>query len=259
MTVAGIRGVPVGELMVDPTYQRELDERRVDGIVDGFDPALLGTLEVSARNGRSAVFDGQHRLAALKRLRIDHVACVVHEGLSVEDEARLFVELQTRRKALTPLDRFRARLVAGESQARAINRIVEAAGYKVTSGGGAAAIGAVTALDRVLALDETGAILESALDLLSVWKGEPKATDGALILGLGLFLKEFGERPRVVSGHARAEFADVPASVVLRRAIATVEGGGGSVSRPQAVARELARIAGVRKSDTAKKRKTVAK
>lgn len=238
--------VPLDELMVDPAYQRELDERRVSRIVDEFDPALLGTLEVSVRNGRSAVFDGQHRLAALKRLRHDSVACVVHSGLSVADEARLFVQLQTERKALPPLDRWRARLVAGEEQAAAIDKIVKAAGYEVTGGAGASAIGAVTALDRTFALDKTGDLLAQALDLLTVWKGEPKATDGALIQGLGLFVRDHGQHPKVKSGEVIAAFEEVPARMILRRAIAQTTNGGGSATRPVAVLRELRRTAGVR-------------
>lgn len=238
--------VPLDELMVDPTYQRVLDERRVRRIVDEFDPALLGTLEVSVRNGRSAVFDGQHRLAALKRLRHDSVACVVHSGLSVADEARLFVQLQTERKALPPLDRFRARLVSGEEAAISIDRIVRAAGYEVTDSSGASAIGAVTALDRTFALDKTGDLLAQALDLLTVWKGEPKANDGALIQGLGLFVRDHGQHPKVKSGEVIAAFEEVPARVVLRRAIASLANGGGSGSRPLAVQRELRRMAGVR-------------
>ena len=238
--------VPLAELVVDPAYQRELDERRVSRIVDGFDPALLGTLEVSTRHGNCAVFDGHHRLATLMRLRGDNVAYVVHSGLSVADEARLFVQLQTERKALPPLDRWRARLVAGEEQASAIDRIVKAAGYEVTGSTGASAIGAVTALDRTFELDKTGELLAQALDLLTVWKGEPKATDGALIQGLGLFVSDHGRHPKVQSGDVIAAFEEVPARMILRRAIAQTTNGGGSATRPVAVLRELRRTAGVR-------------
>ena len=75
-------GVPVEDLFVDPSYQRTLDEKRVDRIASEFDPALLGTREVSARNGRSAVFDGQHRLAALRKIGRRSVPCIVHRELS---------------------------------------------------------------------------------------------------------------------------------------------------------------------------------
>lgn len=239
-------GVPVEDLFVDPSYQRTLDEKRVDRIASEFDPALLGTLEVSARNGRSAVFDGQHRLAALRKIGRRSAPCIVHKELSVADEARLFVQLQTERKALPPLDRFRARIVAGEEQAIAIERIAKAAGYEVSGNRTTSSIGAVTALDRTFALDKTGDVLAGALDLLSIWRGEPKATDGALIQGLGLFVRDHGEHPKVADGSVVVKFEEVPARVILRRAIADTTNGGGSGTRPVAVLKELRKLAGVR-------------
>lgn len=180
--------VPLDKLIVDPAYQRELDEKRVEKIVTEFDPALLGTLEVSVRNGKSAVFDGQHRLAALKEVGETSAPCLVHEGLSVPEEAMLFVRLQTERRALKPLDRFKARLRAGEEEALEIAQAAKDAGYVISSGGGDDnRIGAVTALDRVY---QRGGppLLQDALFLLSTWKGEPGGTDGALIEGLGIFI-----------------------------------------------------------------------
>jgi hypothetical protein len=48
-------------LFADPTYQRDLDPKRVTKMVAEFDQRLVGVLEVSARgNGRFAILDGQH-------------------------------------------------------------------------------------------------------------------------------------------------------------------------------------------------------
>lgn len=63
-----IECVPL-ERIVTEQYQRILNMKNVAGIVKNFDPAKLGVLVVSRRgDGTYAVLDGQHRLAALRRL-----------------------------------------------------------------------------------------------------------------------------------------------------------------------------------------------
>ena len=82
-------------LVVDKAYQREIQQDRVKRIVANFNPALVNPIKVSHRDGRYYVFDGQHTLASLRMqnhspsLMVD---CKVYEGLSQEDEARLFAE-----------------------------------------------------------------------------------------------------------------------------------------------------------------------
>lgn len=237
--------VPLADLFVDEGYQRVLDENRVNGIVENFEPALLGALEVSHRNGKCAVFDGQHRLEALRRRGHKDAPCLVHEGLDVPDEAMLFVRLQTQRRSLKPIDRFKARLCAGDEQAHAIRGIVEEHGYRIAGGHGGdrAEIGAVTALDRVYA---RGGIylLNETLALMTVWQGEPRSTDGALIEGLGIAVQRF-EGDRRWEGIESA-LAGITATSLLRKAMAALEMGGGSASRPGAVAKEAGKLVGIR-------------
>lgn len=235
--------MPLDTLVVDPTYQRELDEARVENIAENFDPALLGTLEVSRRNGKSAVFDGQHRLAALRKRGAKDAPCLVHEGLSVPEEAVLFVNLQTKRKSLRPMDRFKARLVAGEDRAKTINMLARANGYTVTDGGHPRQIGAVAALDRVY--DRGGdVLLDLTFHFLKIWRDEPRSTDGALIEGLGIAIQRFGQDKRWEV--AEEMLPTITANSLLRKAVASLEMGGGSASRPQAVAKEIGRLVGIR-------------
>jgi hypothetical protein len=238
------RKVRLADLKVDGTYQRELDETRVQRIVDEFNPALLGALEVSQRNGKFAVFDGQHRLAALKALGKDTAPCIVHEGLSVAEEAALFVQLQTQRKALSPYDRFRARLRAGEPAAIEIQQIAKDRGYTIVRGGHDRQIGAVASLDRVYARGG-GDLLDKALSWIATYQGEPKGTDGALIEGFAIAIQKYGDDPRFFE-RLPVVVENTPAATILRKAIAALETGGGSASRPQAVAKELAKLCGIR-------------
>lgn len=250
--MARYRRVPLDQLTVDPSYQRELDTNRVQKIVDDFDPALLGALEISVRNGKCAVFDGQHRLEALTIRGEKDAPCLVHEGLTVPEEAMLFVRLQTQRKQLNPIDRFRARLRAGETQAAEIQNTVEGFGYTLGKGGHENQIGAISALDRVY--DRGGRdLLALTLDLLYIWKGEPRSMDGALIEGMAIAITKYGDDKRWEN--IRTELEQITAASVLRKAIAALESGGGSASRPQAVAKQFGRLVGIR--GTYKKRQKV--
>ena len=85
-----IECVPL-ERIVAEQYQRILNMKNVAGIVKNFDPAKLGVLVVSHRaDGTYAVLDGQHRLAALRRLGYDAANCIVLEGMTIRQEADYF-------------------------------------------------------------------------------------------------------------------------------------------------------------------------
>ena len=85
-----IECVPL-ERIVTEQYQRILNMKNVAGIVKNFDPAKLGVLVVSHRaDGTYAVLDGQHRLAALRRLGYDAANCIVLEGMTIRQEADYF-------------------------------------------------------------------------------------------------------------------------------------------------------------------------
>ena len=77
----------------DTSYQRPIDLKRVQRIVENFDARLVNPLKVSEREGHYYVFDGAHTLAALKEIKkFDNfmVDVMLFHGLAYEDEAYLF-------------------------------------------------------------------------------------------------------------------------------------------------------------------------
>ena len=147
-----------GDIHIDLEYQRHLNEQRAQAMAKAFDWNLAMMLGVNERTlGNYWAFDGQHRLRAIRIAFGDdeRVACYVTHSLSVKDEARLFYMLQTTRRPLHPVERFRAQLVAGDKRAMRINDIVERAGFHVTSAGRHASaepgryISAISALENI--------------------------------------------------------------------------------------------------------------
>ena len=107
-----IECVPL-ERIVTEQYQRILNMKNVAGIVKNFDPAKLGVLVVSHRaDGTYAVLDGQHRLAALRRLGYDAANCIVLEGMTIRQEADYFRRQNENKQSLRINDTFNASLWA---------------------------------------------------------------------------------------------------------------------------------------------------
>jgi hypothetical protein len=131
--ITKVEDLNVNSLQVDQAYQRT-PTSNVNSIVENFDEKLLGTIHVSRRSDGSLwVVDGQHRVAACKAVGRRTVRCMVHEGLSADDEAALFVGLNNS-KAVLPWFTFRANVLAGSPDHVAIEQIFEARGHSLIKG-----------------------------------------------------------------------------------------------------------------------------
>ncbi len=128
------------ELGVDRSYQRPLDQPRVKRMAENWDPRMVGTIDVSDRGEgagpiRYAVINGQHRAAAAAAaspVGADvWLACTVHEGLTVADEARLMHEMDRATKKLTGFDQWRARRGAGDVVVLEVEAIAGLHGLRV--------------------------------------------------------------------------------------------------------------------------------
>jgi hypothetical protein len=204
------RRLPVDSLSIDPRYQREIDENHVKKLIKEFDEAALGVLEVSERpDGSHVIFDGQHRWLVLKGVDYPDAPCLVHTGLSPEQEAELFRK-QDRRKPVSPVAKFRARLFAGDPIAKGMAEVAAAARYQIGTGPGS--IQAVVAAERAYRRDN----LAQTLKVIDVWRGDPGSLDGPLMDGLSRFLDLYKEEVNLQ--HAQFKFGDIGPKTILRRA-----------------------------------------
>jgi hypothetical protein len=192
--VPKIRRLRLDELRIDSAYQRPLNERTVRTIAQGFDGRRLGVLVVSKRDGWYAVFDGQHRLAALRKLGALDALCQVHENLAQKDEAWLFARLQLDRRSLRPIDRFKAQLVAEDPAACEIDQIVRDHGLRIGGNGRAPSVQAIVSLEKIYARGG-GALLRDVLGLIQrVWRDDDGSTHGQFLEGTAIFVTAFGPK-----------------------------------------------------------------
>jgi hypothetical protein len=221
--------VQLDSLFVDHDYQRPLTTF-ADEVIEQYDPALLGTLIVSERDDGTYVIDGQTRLAGMAANDEPAAPCLVYHGLTREDEAKLFADLQTKRRGMATYLRFRASLVAKDPEALAIQGIVQGEGFELGVDETAHTVKSIAALEAVFRKDP--ALLRRVMGTIAATWTDPATearASGDLIRGLALFF----ERERHVDDERLVNRLSAITPRMLRhRANALQEGAGGGSGRP---------------------------
>lgn len=164
--------VEIDRLVVDTTYQRGLEPRKVQRIASEFDPDSFGSLVVSERpDGTMAIIDGGHRVAAYRELgwSDQKVPATVLRNLTVEDEARIFSTYNENRTKPKAADIFRADVIAGKPDAVAVNDVVEGLGLRVSVSPGPNAIRSVKTLLRIHKIGGSKLVHDTLWTVLSAY------------------------------------------------------------------------------------------
>lgn len=195
--------VRASELTFDLRVQRRegTDSRRVARIAADHDPRALGVITYSLRDsGQKVCLDGRHRAEGSIKAGYDKpIPAVEHTGLTLEEEARIFLLLNDTRTP-TAVSRFLSRVVAGDPVAVDINRIVESNGWKVIQSNDPGCIACIDAVERVY---RTGAgtkpdgshpeVLDTTLSVLSsAWERDGRSMNANLVLGVAALVGRFG-------------------------------------------------------------------
>lgn len=178
--------VPTERLFIDTRYQRPEVNRLVTVIAENFQPEVFGALLISWRKEKQlAVMDGQQRMNAARLIGIETLPCLISRGLSVAQEARIFVHQNRDRLRVRPVHRFRGEVVGELPRAIAINRIAHTHGIELVDWSGMNAppevMAAIVALERVY--DSFGEeVLGRALDvIIAAWPQTPGRFRGEIV------------------------------------------------------------------------------
>ena len=177
---------------VPASYQRVTNDNQVADIVKNFDPAKLGTLTVSLRDGNYYIIDGLHRSKALRAMDYTHALCIVMTGLTYEQEAGYFRRQNQNKRAITTFDDFAAGLEEKDGECMKINDIAKANDFQIGRGKGFFRISSIHALSTIVkdygyeTLDDTLCVLANT------WSGIPNATRSECLLGTAEFVSRYG-------------------------------------------------------------------
>lgn len=125
--------IPKGNLVVDDSYQRGVDEAKVKRIASEWSWPAVGALVVAKRpDGRYYVVDGQHRAVASRRRQdVDTLPCMVFEFSDLIVESQAFLDGNTNRKPLTAIDKFAARITTRDPASLVVMSLAVQSGREI--------------------------------------------------------------------------------------------------------------------------------
>lgn len=217
--------VPLRMIAVDDRYQRDpATQQEVRKLAAKWDEKAASVVTLSLRpDGSYWCIDGQRRVAACRLVKGEDadIEAQVWLDLTAREESALFSQLQDR-KHLTPIDKFKADVFAGDLDACFISGTVRAAGFEVRAAHGksAHAITAISMLYKVLRPSKPTSPLRIAhfkrvLRLLRDGDAE-RAPSGSALDGLSLFLDRY---PQVDEGRLLDILHRLGLSTLMARAV----------------------------------------
>lgn len=183
------------DTFVDHTYQRSLDQARVNHIVNNYDPTMVRVPIVSIRsNGDKYLIDGQHTCAVQKALGRGNepMSMQYREGLTVAEEAVAFKKANAKGKdgslAVSARGQFKAGFAGGQTTETEIVGILQSLGlnvhHSIKYG-----VSAVCALRAVHCLNEN---LYDTMWVIKEWcPNGGHAYENDIIRGVSAFCKEY--------------------------------------------------------------------
>lgn len=192
-----ITNLTIDKLLVDYSYQRDLDSKRANKIAKDFMPELLGSILVSKRNdGSFYIIDGNHRVNAAKIVGEKMIPATIIRGLSVEEEAELFHKSNVGQKKTTYNENLKASITAGNDTAVNYKRVLDESGIKYSFGNSGKNFELVahrTGIETIKAYGE-----KIFIESVQIISSANQRMDSRLIKGLALFLTYPGiDRKRI--------------------------------------------------------------
>lgn len=123
------------QLVINAEYQRELSassKKAIQRMAHEFDWAAYKALSVAPTDNENVfeVVDGQHTaIAAITNGRVPFLPCLLHStSVSLKEKAAGFIDINTKRIALTPMAIFNAKVAAQDESAIAVQIAMDRAG-----------------------------------------------------------------------------------------------------------------------------------
>jgi hypothetical protein len=178
-------------------YARPVRPNRVKELVAKWDRQAVGVLLLSLRpDGKMAVIDGSHRVAAAMEVGVETMDALVYIDLSIEEEAKLYRQFGDYLNQ-SALDKFHAGLTEGIRQYQEISAILVRQGLHIPNTLGSTN-GAIDAVDALINISTTygNQMLQDTLALLcDAWGDNHRNFRSMILRGTAAFLIRFQTNP----------------------------------------------------------------
>ena len=193
-----IRTLSTSQLTSGLPYQRPVKQEKVDEIIREWNPRKITPIVVSFRDGTFNIVDGQHHAEAMRQMaggRDVIVPCIIHTGMTYQEEAKMYADLDTDKTPLTPRQHTKALVEAGsDPKIMDIQRLVEDGGFTwaldIQTGVPYEIAPVRTLINAYQLLGSAGFSRMLAL-LAGAWQGTPHSLRSAMLSGMALFLKTY--------------------------------------------------------------------
>lgn len=192
------RSLYTGRLTSGLPYQRPVNPKEVDRLIREWDDRLFDPIIVSFRDGKFNVVDGQHRIAALRKMNDGNgvmVKCKVYSGLTYEQEADLCYKLDKAKKRLSLSQSTNALAEAGtDAEVAEVKRLVEGCGFVWALGKSHGKTGEIVSTRALMNAYRLlgGPSFSRMLSLVwGAWEGDPRSLTAAVLSGMALFVKTY--------------------------------------------------------------------
>lgn len=211
------RQIPANKIVADPSYNRPINRSQVEDIIKKFDPNLVNPCKVSNRDGKYYIFDGNHTLRALiERNNGDdslYIDCKCYEGMTREDEARMFAKQNGTSRKVTSSYQLRALYVAKDQAVLDFKSAINKAGAECT-------FTATNSPKHIKCYDTAFSIYKkygknhiiAVVDsIMRAWKGNPDSLRREIINGVSTLLITYRDidRDRLVSQISKEPPSDI--------------------------------------------------
>lgn len=191
--------IPLGKLSVHPKVQRSFKPKWAAELAKSFDESAIDELWVVRAGKWLHVFDGQHRMSAIKLYVGDgwefvDVPCRVYDDLDTETLAKLTGN-KNASLAWTAIAEFRREVLANDPTAVAIDKTVRSLGLIVREDTSSNTVRAVKALRQVYGWRPNGPeVLAWTMAILhEAWPDDASALHQSLVKGTALVFQKHGD------------------------------------------------------------------
>ena len=197
----------VKDLNIDTSYQRG-ERGGIKKMIKNFNPDLLEVISVNLRDdNKYYVIDGQQRVAACKIVGYEKLFAKVFIGLTVAEEAEIYVKINKGRTYVTAIETFKAKLRHGDKIAVELNNIFKENGYKVSQSPKGEpkpyVINSISQFEKTYQL--TGYdrwYIDTILTAVTTaWNGENSGLTQYMVRGFYAFLKRYKDEVKIERFH----------------------------------------------------------
>ncbi|MEU4147899.1 DUF6551 family protein [Streptomyces parvulus] len=186
--------IAVGQMKVDPKMdsQRQFLSKWANKLQKIWDREVLLPAIVSRRPDGDYVLDGQHSNEVARRMEGPEYLrdCMVYEGLTRQQEAKLFLAANRDRRAVKPFENFKVAVTAGELEAVKIDADVRSCGLHVSGGTSKEGIAAIQALKVIHGMrdPQEGLLPKTLTTVLNAWGHDPTSWDGMMLRAVAIII-----------------------------------------------------------------------